>query len=84
MKALTVSELRSDMKKHLDEVSHSSQIIVVSRAKATDAVVIMSLSEFNALNETSHLLSTVKNRTRLRESLSQIEKGQTITFDPDK
>ena len=84
MKALTVSELRGDMKKHLDEVSYSSEIIVVSRAKATDAVVIMSLSEYNSLLETGHLLSTIKNRSRLRESMSQADKKNTVRFDPEK
>jgi antitoxin YefM len=55
------------------------EVVVVSRGTSEDdAVVIMSLKEYNALTETGHLLATAKNRERLRTSIAEMEAGKTI------
>ena len=84
MKAITVSELRTNMKKHLDNVTKSMEILIVPRTKEDDAVVIMPLKQYNALIETDYLLSTKANRTRLQESMDHADQGKGISFDPDQ
>jgi antitoxin YefM len=84
MKAITVSSFRSKMKQYLDSVTKSSDIIVMPRSgKDDDAVVLMSLRDYNSLMETAHLMSSKANRKRLEESIEQAKKGDTIRYTLD-
>lgn len=85
MKAVTITALRSNMKAYFDAVSRSSEILIIPRNnRDEDAVVVMSLAEYNALKETEYLLSNRANAQHLMDSMDQMEAGKLRPFDLDK
>jgi len=71
MKTISITTLRKGMKEHFDYVSKSMEVIIVPRNNDEEAIVIMSIQEYNSLKETEHLLSTEANQIRLQKSISQ-------------
>lgn len=81
MKAVSISTLRKGLKEYFDYVSQSLEVIIVPRNKEEEAIVIMSIQEYNSLKETEHLLSSEANRKRLQQSIRQAAENKTIQFD---
>jgi antitoxin YefM len=75
MKVLNYSEFRNNLSESLNAVNNNREIVVVSRTKGKN-VVVMDLEEYNSIQETMHLTSTATNRTRLRVALEEMENGK--------
>ena len=80
MKAITISSLRRRISYFFNLVTNSSEILIIPRTNTDDAVVILSLKEYNALTETSYIMSSETNRKRLLESIDQLAKNDLIHY----
>jgi len=65
MDVLSYSDTRAKLKEVMDRVVEDHQPVVITRQKA-EAVVMVSLADWNAMEEAVHLLSTPNNAERLR------------------
>jgi antitoxin YefM len=75
MEVLNYTEFRNNLAENLNKVSTDAEVIVVSRGKGKN-VVVMSLDEYNAFKETIYLTSTKANRKRLDNAIDEMEKGK--------
>jgi antitoxin YefM len=75
MEVLNYTEFRNNLSENLNKVTADSEVIVVSRGKGKN-VVVMSLDEYNAFKETIYLTSTKANRKRLDEAIEEMERGK--------
>lgn len=80
MKTVNYSELRSQLKSNLDMVCEDHETLIVYRPGGK-SVVLMSLDEYNSQKESEYLLSSEKNRTRLLNSIKNIESGNVQEHD---
>jgi len=76
MNILTFSEARAGLKSVMDNVCTDHTPTVITRVNG-EHVVMLSLSDFNSIEETLHLLGSAKNASRLMESVAQIRAGKT-------
>jgi len=72
MKAITYTAARQNLAKTMEKVCNDHSPVIVTR-KSSNSVVIMSLEDFEALEETAYLLRSPKNTRRLIESIAQLE-----------
>ena len=74
MDTLTYSEARSKLANTMDRVCDDHAPIIITR-KNSQSVVMMSLDDYQALEETAYLLRSPKNAKRLIESISELKSG---------
>jgi antitoxin YefM len=74
MKVLTITDVRKNLAAVVDSVIDDAEECVIPRGGGK-AVVIVSLDEWNAMNETLHVLGSASNARRLLESIAQADAG---------
>lgn len=75
MEAISYTYARQNLAKTMEKVCNDRSPVIVTR-KSSNAVVIMSLEDYEALEETAYLLRSPQNAKRLLESIAQIENRQ--------
>ena len=71
METVTYSRTRQHLSEIMNKVSDDRAPVLITRQNGTP-VVMMSLQDFNALEETAYLMRSPKNAKRLMESIEQL------------
>ena len=75
MNSISYTSARSNLAKTMEQVCNDHAPIAITR-KGEGAVVMISMEDYQALEETAYLLRSPKNARRLIESITQLEQGQ--------
>lgn len=70
---ITYSDLRENLKDHLDKLCGDHEPLLVKRRRGED-VVILSRADFESLEETAYLLRSPANAKRLLEAIGRPSK----------
>ncbi len=76
MRAITYTAARENLASTIDQVCNDRNPVIITR-KRSQSVVMMSLSDYDALEETAYLLRSPANAKRLVSALENLEKGKT-------
>jgi antitoxin YefM len=74
MDVLNYTEFRRNLAKSLDRVNDDAEIVIVSRSKGKN-VVVMDLDEYNAITETLHIVKSEANRKHLQDAIDEMNSG---------
>lgn len=71
----TPTQLRSRLKRYLDEAVSSREPVMIRRRKGED-VALIAADELRGLLETMHLFRSPKNAARLQKSIADAKRGK--------
>ncbi len=75
MKAITYTAARENLAATMDRVCEDSEAVVITRNR-DQAVVMISMAEYQALEETAYLTRSPANARRLHDAIQSMEKGR--------
>jgi len=78
MTAITYTAARENLAATMDRVCLDRDPVIITRNR-DQAVVMLSLEDYESLQETTYLLRSPANAKRLLESIESLEEGNLIT-----
>ena len=82
MSTITYTSAREKLAETMDQVCDDHQPVVITRQKQR-SVVMLSLDDYESLNETAYLLRNPANARRLLAATQQLEARKGRTRKPD-
>lgn len=77
MDTMTYTQMRGNFSAAMDKVCNNHTPILITRQNAKP-VVMISLEDFNALDETLYLKRSPQNYARLLKSIENVKRGDVI------
>jgi antitoxin YefM len=77
MDAITYSAARANLASTMDRVCNDHEALIITR-NGEQAVVMLSLEDFKAMEETAYLLRNPANAKRLTSAVAQLNAGQGV------
>lgn len=78
MKHTSSTDLRANLSTMMDRVNDDHEPLLVTRAKGKPVIVI-SLEDYEAMDETAYLLASPANAKALRDAIARVEGGEVVT-----
>ena len=75
MKAISYTRARSKLAKTMEQVCDDHAPVIITR-KSERSVVMLSLEDYEAMEETAYLLRSPENARRLLESVAELQSGR--------
>ncbi|HEA18616.1 MAG: type II toxin-antitoxin system Phd/YefM family antitoxin [Pseudoalteromonas prydzensis] len=75
MDAISYTAARANLASTMAQVCDDHAPIIITR-KSESPVVMMSLEDYNAMQETTYLLRSPANARKLLESIAELEQGE--------
>lgn len=76
MKAITYTAARQTLASTMDRVCEDGAPVMITRAGKQQAVVLLSLAEYDQLEETAHLMRSPANARRLLKAMDDLSRGK--------
>ena len=83
MKAVSYADAKKNLKALIHQVCKDSEPAVIVGSRTKEQAVLISVEDFQAMEETAYLLSTPANRAHLERSLKQAADGKLVDYRPD-
>jgi antitoxin YefM len=77
MDAITYTAARANLARTMDRVCNDHEALIITR-NGEQSVVMLSLEDFKALEETAYLLRTPENARRLLAATARLNAGQGV------
>lgn len=83
MKAVTYTDAKKNLKALIHQVCQDSEPTVIVDSGRKEQAVLISIEDFQAMEETAYLLGTPANRAHLERSLKQANEGKLVDYPAD-
>jgi len=77
MKSITYTAARENLAATINRVCEDNAPVIITRNR-DQSVVMLSLAEYESLEETAYLLRSPENAKRLLRSIDQLERGKGV------
>jgi len=76
MKGITYTTARQNLASTMDWVCEDGAPVMITRTGKQQAVVMLSMAEYEQLEETAHLMRSPANARRLLQAIDDLSKGR--------
>ena len=80
MDAITYTAARTNLASTMNRVCNDHEALIITR-NGEQSVVMLSLEDYKALEETAYLLRTPANAQRLLSAIAQLDAGRGVERD---
>lgn len=80
MRVVTYNDAKKNLRALIQNVCKDSEPTIIVGGSSEDQAVLVSLEDFQAMEETAYLLSTPANRAHLEKSLKEAKNGDLVAF----